>query len=163
MLTRVAIFAALVILAIIFQTFFAGLIAIGKVMPDIYIILVVFLTLTHGLAYGAAFGFASGLIESSADPYLLGLSALLKVLLAMMIFLLSARFRLETQLARILVVVLAVAVHNVLYYTAAYGANIQLTLYSSFKYALLDALYSALITVIFVYLSERKLTLKFEA
>jgi len=61
------------------------------------------------------------------------------------------------------VVVLAVAVHNVLYYTAAYGANIQLTLYSSFKYALLDALYSALITVIFVYLSERKLTLKFEA
>jgi hypothetical protein len=45
MIGKIAVFAALVILAIIFQTFFASLISIDKVMPDIFIILVVYLTL----------------------------------------------------------------------------------------------------------------------
>ncbi len=163
MLGKVAVFAALVILALIFQTFFADLIAIDKVRPDIYIILVVYLTLTRSLAVGAAFGFVIGIIEGSADPSLFGLSALLKVFLALIIFVFSTRLRLESNFARVLIVLIAVAVHNILYYLVAFGLDIELVMYTSVKYALLDAVYSAIITIIFIYLSERKLTLKFEA
>lgn len=163
MVGKIAVFAALVILAIIFQTFFASLISIDKVMPDIFVILVIYLTLTQGLAYGVIFAFVSGIVESSSDPMLFGLSALLKVLLALATFALSNRFRLESNLSRVLIVLVAVAVHNILYYLVAYGFDIDLAMYTSLRYAFLDALYSAIVTVILIYLSERKLTLKFEA
>ncbi len=163
MVGKIAIFAALVILAIIFQTFFASLISIDKVMPDIFVILVIYLTLTQGLAYGVIFAFASGIVESSSDPMLFGLSALLKILLAMATYALSNRFRFESNLSRVLIVLVAVAVHNVLYYLVAYGFDVSLAMYTSVRYAFLDAIYSAIITVILIYLSERKLTLKFEA
>lgn len=163
MVGKIAVFAALVILAIIFQTFFASLISIDKIMPDIFVILVIYLTLTQGLAYGVIFAFASGIVESSSDPMLFGLSAILKILMALAAYALSNRFRLESNLSRVLIVLVAVAVHNILYYLVAYGFNIDLAMYTSIRYAFLDALYSAGVTVILIYLSERKLTLKFEA
>ncbi len=163
MVGKIAVFAALVILAIIFQTFFASLISIDKVMPDIFVILVIYLTLTQGLTYGVIFAFVSGIVESSSDPMLFGLSAFLKVLLALATFALSNRFRLESNLSRVLIVLVAVAVHNILYYLVAYGFDINLAMYTSLRYAFLDAVYSAIVTVILIYLSERKLTLKFEA
>ncbi len=163
MLGRIAVFAALVILAIIFQTFFASLIAVDNVMPDIYVILVIYLTLTQGLGYGAVFGFITGIIEGSADPNLLGLSAILKVLLAMIVYFMSNRVRLESNFARVMVVLISVAVHNLIYFLVAYEFDMELTIYTSVRYALLDAVYSAAITVILLYLSQRKLTLKFEA
>jgi rod shape-determining protein MreD len=163
MFGKVAVFAALVILAIIFQTFFASLISIDKVMPDIFVILVIYLTLTQGLAYGVIFAFISGLVESSADPALFGLSALLKILLALATYAMSSRFRLESNFSRVLWVIVGVAAHNIVYYLIAYGFDISLVMYSSVKYAFLDAAYSAIVTVILIYLSERKLTLKFEA
>ncbi|HDS00792.1 MAG TPA: hypothetical protein ENO07_02125, partial [candidate division Zixibacteria bacterium] len=115
MLGKIAVFAALVIIAIIFQTFFASLISIDNVMPDIYVVLVIYLTLTQGLAYGAVFGFITGVIEGSADPGLLGLSAVLKVVLAVIVYFMSIRIRLESNFARILTVLISVAAHNVLY------------------------------------------------
>ena len=163
MLGRIAVFAALVILAIIFQTFFASLISINNVMPDIFVILVIYLTLTQGLGYGAIFGFITGIIEGSADPNLLGLSAILKVIAALVVYIMSNRLRLESNFARVLIVLIGVAVHNIVYFLAAYGFNIQLTIFASLRYALLDAVYSAALTIILIYLSERKLTLKFEA
>ena len=163
MIGKIAGFAALVILAVIFQTFFASLISIEKVMPDIFVILVVYLTLTKSLTYGAIFGFISGIAESSSDPYLFGLSALLKVLLALIVFVFSTRLRLESNFARVVVVFVSVVAHNTFYYLIAFGLDIQLVMYSTMKYALLDAVYSAVIAVILVYLSVRKLTLKFEA
>jgi len=163
MIGKIAGFAALVILAVIFQTFFASLISIEKVMPDIFVILVVYLTLTKSLTYGAIFGFISGIAEGSSDPYLFGLSALLKVLLALIVFVFSTRLRLESNFARVVVVFVSVVVHNTFYYLIAFGLDIQLVMYSTMKYALLDAVYSAAIAVILVYLSVRKLTLKFEA
>ncbi|HEQ97814.1 MAG TPA: rod shape-determining protein MreD [candidate division Zixibacteria bacterium] len=163
MLGKIAVFAALVIIAIIFQTFFASLISIDNVMPDIYVVLVIYLTLTQGLAYGAVFGFITGVIEGSADPGLLGLSAVLKVVLAVIVYFMSIRIRLESNFARILTVLISVAAHNVLYYLVAYKFNIELTIYTSVKYALLEAVYSSVIAVILLYLAKRKLTLKFEA
>ncbi|GAF98244.1 unnamed protein product [marine sediment metagenome] len=163
MIGKIAGFAALVILAVIFQTFFASLISIEKVMPDIFVILVVYLTLTKSLTHGAIFGFISGIAESSSDPYLFGLSALLKVLLALIVFVFSTRLRLESNFARVVVVFISVVAHNTFYYLIAFGLDIQLVMYSTMKYALLDAVYSAVIAVILVYLSVRKLTLKFEA
>jgi rod shape-determining protein MreD len=163
MLGKVAIFAALVILAVIFQTFIASLISVENIMPDIFVILVVYLTLARNLLHGVVFGFVTGIIESSADPQLFGLSALLKVLLALTVFLFSTRLRLESHPARVLAVMISVAAHNLIYFLIAFRLDIQLVLYSSFKYVLLDAVYSSVITVIFVYLSGRKLTLKFEA
>lgn len=163
MLGKIAGFAALVILAIIFQTFIANLISIEKVMPDIFVILVVYLTLTKSLTHGAIFGFISGIAESSSDPYLFGLSALLKVLLALIVYMFSTRLRLESNFARILVIFISVIVHNTFYYLITYGLDLQLVMHATLKYALLDAVYSAVIAVIIVYLSARKLTLKFEA
>ena len=163
MIGKVAGFAALIILAIIFHTFFASLIAIDKVMPDIFVILVVYLTLTQSLTLGISFGFAAGLIESSADPALFGLSALLKVILAFTVFIFSTRLRLESNPARLIVVLLSVAVHNLVYYLIAYSVDIELVMNVTVKYVLLEAVYSTLITVILIYFSERKLTLKFEA
>ena len=163
MLGRIAGFAALIILAIIFQTFFASLISIEKVMPDIFVILVVYLTLTKSLSHGVVFGFIAGIAEGSADPNLFGLSALLKILLALTVFVFSTRLRLESNSARVVVVFISVVVHNALYFLVSYGLDYHLLMYYSFKYALLDAVYSAVIAVILVYLSVRKLTLKFEA
>jgi rod shape-determining protein MreD len=163
MVGKIAVFAALVILAIIFQTFFASLISIDKVMPDIFVILVIYLTLTQGLAYGVIFAFVSGIAESSSDPMLFGLSALLKILLAVATYAMSNRFRLESNFSRVLIVLVGVAAHNLIYYLVTYGFNISLTMYTSVRYIFLDAAYSAVVTVILIYLSERKLTLKFEA
>ncbi|NIP44848.1 MAG: rod shape-determining protein MreD [candidate division Zixibacteria bacterium] len=163
MLGKIAAFAALVIVAIIFQTFFASLVSIDNVMPDIYVVLVIYLTLTQGLTYGVLFAFITGIIEGSADPAFLGLSAILKVLLALIVYFMSIRMRLESNSARILTVLIAVAVHNLLYYLIAYNFDIELTIYTSVKYALLEAIYSAVIAVILLYLAKRKLTLKFEA
>jgi len=163
MITKIMIFAALLILAMIFQTFFASLISLDRVMPDIYVILVVYLTLSQGLTHGLVFGFAAGLIESSTDPHLFGLGALLKIIVALVVFFFSTRLRLESNYTRVLIVLFAVAVHNVLYYLVAYGLDIEHIIYWSLKYALLDAIYSALVTVVLIYLSERKLTLKFDA
>jgi len=163
MFGKVAVFAALIILAVIFQTFFAGLISIEKVTPDIFVILVVYLTLTRSLTHGVVFAFVSGIIEGSSDPRMFGLGALLKIILALAVFFLSTRIRLESSLARIIVVFIAVAVHNAVYFMIAFSMDIQLVMYSTLKYALLDAVYSTIIAVILVYLSVRKLTLKFEA
>ncbi|MBD3380847.1 MAG: rod shape-determining protein MreD [candidate division Zixibacteria bacterium] len=160
---RVAGFAALVLLSIIFQTFIASLISIEHVMPDIYVILVVYLTLTRGLSYGLIYGFVVGLVESSADPGLFGLSSLLKVVLAIVVYTLSNRLRLESKLMRILVVFCSVALHNLAYYIVAYGFDFELAATVSVKFSLLDALYSALIAVVLLYLTERRLTLKFES
>lgn len=163
MVGKIAGFAAIIILAIVFHTFFASLIAIDKVMPDIFIILVVYLTLTQSLTQGIIFGFASGIIESSADPALFGLSAFLKVILAFTVFIFSTRLRLESNPARLIVVLLSVAFHNLVYYLIAYGINLDLVLNVTIKYILLEAVYTTVITVILIYFSERKLTLKFEA
>ena len=163
MIGKIAGFAALIILAIIFHTFFASLIAIDKIMPDIFVILVVYLTLTQNLTLGISFGFATGLIESSADPNLFGLSALLKVILAFTVFIFSTRLRLESNPARLIVILLSVAVHNLAYYLIAYGVDMELVMNVTVKYVLLEAVYSTAIAVILIYFSERKLTLKFEA
>ena len=81
MVGKVAVFAALVILAIIFQTFFASLISVEKVMPDIFVILVVYLTLTQGLGYGVIFAFvyaaAMSLLEISSVAGCAGIGALM--------------------------------------------------------------------------------------
>jgi len=163
MIRHVAIFILLIIVVIAYQTLLADLISIGLARPDLILIMIVWLTLTRDLTWGVSFGFAAGLLEDSLSPQLLGLGAILKVLAAVAVFLTSHRVRTDSLIIRILLVAAVVAAHDILYFLVAYSFDAHLEFMTLINTIIPSAIYTSIIAAGMLYLSERKLTLRFES
>ncbi len=163
MARNILFFILLLFCVVIYQALLADIVSIGLARPDIILVFLVWLTLTRDLTWGVAFGFAAGLLEDSHNPQLLGLGALLNVLSALAVFLVSHRVRTDSLVIRIAMVIGVVVLHDMIYSLVAFSFDIHLDIMILFNTIIPSALYTSLIAAGVMYLSQRRLTLRFES
>jgi rod shape-determining protein MreD len=156
-------FIAMIFAVVLFQTLFADLVTIGFARPDLIIVITVWLTLSKDLLWGSAFAFSAGFLEDSHNPDFLGLGALVKVLSAIVIYLVSHRVRTDSYAVRIGMIAVVAFVHDIIYFFVVYAFDPHLGLLSIVNTILPSAAYTAFVGAGILYLSERRLVVKFEA
>lgn len=156
-------FTGLLFCVVLYQALLADIISIGFARPDIILVFLVWLTLNKDLSWGISFGFAAGLLEDSHNPQLLGLGAMLKIVCALSVFLISHRVRTDSLVIRIAVVAAVVVVHDLIYFLVAFSFNPQLDAMILVTTIIPSAVYTAFFAAGVLYLSERRLTLRFES
>ncbi len=163
MARNVLFFIGLLFCVVVFQALLADIISIGLARPDIILVLLVWLTLTKDLTWGMSFGFAAGLFEDSHSPQLLGLGALLKIASALAVFLISHRVRTDSLVIRIAVVAGVVILHDLIYFLVAFSFDARLDAMILVNIIIPSALYTSIIAAGVLYLSDKRLTLRFES
>ena len=156
-------FIGLLLGTVVYQTLLADAITIGTSRPDLVLVIVVWLTLTRDLSWGVSFAFLAGIFEDSYSPQFLGLGAFLKIAVAFAAYLVSGRVSTDTLLIRIGMVAAFVMMHDVLYFLIAYSFDVRLELLVFLHTIIPSAVYTSAVASALLYLSERKLTIRFES
>jgi cell shape-determining protein MreD len=157
------IFFGLLLCTIAYQTLAADLVSIGSARPDIILVIVVWLTLTRDLTWAVSFAFFAGILEDSHSPQFLGLGSFLKIASAVAVHLISSGVRTDRLLIRIGMVAAVVAGHDMLYFLVVYAFDMQLELLTLLNTIIPSAAYTSVIAAGVLYLSERRLTVRFES
>lgn len=108
---------------ILFQSFFSGAVAIMGVKFDLSIVLLVYVALSRGPAFGVTFGFLIGLLLDVFTPQTLGWGALVKCLIGFSVGSFKDSLFLDSLLSRGGMVFFALVVNDVLYYVFTTGIN----------------------------------------
>jgi rod shape-determining protein MreD len=158
---RILIDVLVCLAVIVAHTTLSKFIAIGGIVPDIPLILVVYLALRRGQIVGTVVGFGMGLALDllGGTESMLGLSALAKTSAGFI----AGYFYNENKMSQILggyqfvvIVTLASAVHNLLYFLVfLQGSGINWTM-TLLRYGLPTTLYTAAVSVIPMFVSARK-------
>jgi rod shape-determining protein MreD len=95
MIRRYILSFALVSLLVIIQSTWLDIISIYGVIPDISLILIVYISFKNSGIQGQTVGFATGLLQDSISAAPLGLNAFLKTSIALLANLLSGKFYID--------------------------------------------------------------------
>lgn len=133
------------VLALFLQTTWLHYLGIWDVEPDLILLTVVFIALTSGHLEATALGFAVGLCQDTYSPADLGLNALAKSLIGFAVGLGRSRIMADSIQVQVLVVMAAVAVHDLIYYLGHGDVAVTQVPYYLARYTLGRALYSGLI------------------
>jgi len=156
-LSRVAEFLLLLLIVIIYQSLFSGLLTIQRISLDLPLLILVLVALTQGPVSGAIFGFLVGFLLDLADPSLLGLGAFIKTCLGYLVGSFKDNLYLESNFSKGLVVFFSLLLNDLIYYYFSSGRNLSHVLGIFVNYSLLSAVYTALVGWIFLwFLQVRK-------
>ncbi len=146
---RTLIYSVIAALMIMAHLTFLDLIQISEILPDLLLILCVWVSLREGRFYGMFFGFIVGLFFDIAGLDVVGTNALAKLSVCFLAgsFSNPGKEKLILQSFRfLLIVALSSIIHNLIYYTL-YIKLTDLHIFI-FKYVLANSLYTTLIAII---------------
>jgi rod shape-determining protein MreD len=101
--------------ALAIQTTLAPLLAAGVSMPDLVLLMVVYIALVTGPMTGLLVGSAAGLVQDALSSGIIGIGGLSKTVCGFLVGLLAAQFILTAPMPRFVVYVAATALHAVLF------------------------------------------------
>ncbi|NLM69793.1 MAG: rod shape-determining protein MreD [Firmicutes bacterium] len=111
----VLIYSLIIISALVIQTTIFTSWSLFAVVPDLILVLVVLFSLINGPIFGAKFGFAAGLALDLLVGELIGLNALTKMIIGIVVGLLALRFYKENYVIPLLCVIAATIADQLLY------------------------------------------------
>lgn len=136
------------LLAFVLQTTWVHYLAIFDIQPDLILLVLVFVAIAGGHLEATALGFVVGLCQDAYSPADLGLNALCKSLIGFAVGLGRGRLMADTIQVQVLIVVAAVAIHDLIYFAGHSGVALSAVPYSMVRYGLGRALYTALLASI---------------
>jgi len=145
----------LLLILVIFQSFFSEVVAIKGIRLDLGIFILVYIGLAQGPAQGAIFGFLIGLLLDIFTPEKLGLGALIKSLVGFTVGNFKDHLFLESSYSKGAIVFLSLLLNDLLYHFLSEGVTIfafQTILY----YSLPSALYTSVIGILLFVILEKK-------
>lgn len=156
-LSRVAEILLLLLIVIIYQSLFSGLLTIQRISLDLPLLILVLVALSRGPVSGAIFGFLVGFLLDLANPSLLGLGAFIKTCLGYLVGSFKDNLYLESNLYKGLVVFFSLLLNDLIYYYFSSGRNLGYVLSIFVNYSLLSAVYTAFVGWVFLwFLQVRK-------
>lgn len=152
-LSKAASMFLLLLIVIIYQSLFSGLLTIQKISLDLPLLLLVYVGLTRGPASGAIFGFFVGfLLDLLNPPSFLGLGAFVKTCLGYLVGSFKDNLYLESILSKGAVVFFSLLLNDLIYYVFSSGIkNLSYALSIFLNYSLLSGLYTTLVGLIFLW------------
>jgi len=153
-LSKAASMVLLILMVVIYQSLFAGLLTIQRISLDLPLLLLVYVGLTRGPVTGAIFGFFVGFLLDLSNPSFLGLGAFIKTCLGYLVGSFKDNLYLETNLSKGVVVFFGLLLNDLVYYFFSSGLNLSYTFSIFLNYSLLSGLYTALVGLIFLWLVQ---------
>jgi len=156
-LSKAARMLLLILIVIIYQSLFSGLLTIQKISLDLPLLILVFVALTQGPVSGAIFGFLVGFLLDLANPSFLGLGAFIKTCLGYLVGNFKDNLYLESSFTKGVVVFFSLLFNDLVYYFFSSGLNLSYAFSIFLNYSLLSGLYTSIAGLIFLwYLQIRK-------
>jgi rod shape-determining protein MreD len=156
-LSKAANMFLLLLIVIIYQSLFSGLLTIQKISLDLPLLILVFVGLTQGPVSGAMFGFLVGFLLDLSNPAFLGLGAFIKTCLGYLVGSFKDNLYLESSLSKGVVVFFSLLFNDLVYYFFTGGLNPGYAFSIFLNYSLLSGLYTSIAGLIFLwYLQIRK-------
>jgi rod shape-determining protein MreD len=143
--------------AVLFHIIFFDFIRVYEVTPDLYIILIVFITLREGRFVGLLAGFSVGLIVDVIMPDVIGTNALTKTIAALMasFFYKEGKTAISKTLRSykfILIVLLSALMHNIVYFFFYIKTSEQNFSFLYLQYGLATTIYTAFFAALMYFL-----------
>lgn len=132
-------------LAFVLQSTWLHQVQIAHVLPDLVLLVVVFVALLSGHLEATALGFLVGLCQDAYAPPDLGLNALAKSLVGFGVGVGRGGIMADTPQVQVAIVVAAVVVHDLIYYLGSSMASVADVPYLMLRYGLGRALYTGVI------------------
>lgn len=136
--------ALLICLAFLLQTTWVHHIQVAGILPDLVLLVVVFIALSSGHLQATLFGFAIGLCQDTFAPTELGLNALINAVVGFGVGVTRGGFVADAIQVRLAVLTAAILVHDLAYYTLHSGFAIVDVPYLMLRYSLGHAAYTAI-------------------
>ncbi len=142
--------------ALIAQSTFLKLVAIGSIQPDLVLLVLFYIALREG-SYGATIaGFCTGLIQDVYSPETLGLNALCKSLVGFGLGYCRRGIFVESLTARAFILFMAVLAHDMIRFLVSLWPEVGRAFGSLMSSGLPAALYTALVGYVVFYLLARR-------
>lgn len=148
----------LLLILIIFQSFFSEVVSIKGIRLDLAVLILVYIGLTKGPAQGVIFGFLIGLLLDVFTPQRLGLGALIKSLIGFTVGNFKDNLFLESSYSKGAIIFLSVILNDLLYHLLSEGVTL-FTFHTILYYSLPSALYTCGAGVLLFVVLEKKFSL----
>jgi rod shape-determining protein MreD len=145
----------LLLILIIFQSFFSEVVSIKGIRLDLAILILVYIGLTKGPTQGVIFGFLIGLLLDVFTPQGLGLGALIKSLIGFAVGNFKDNLFLESSYSKGAIVFLSVIFNDLLYHLFSEGVTL-FTFHTILYYSLPSAFYTCGAGVLLFVVLEKK-------
>ncbi len=136
--------ALLLGLAFVLQTTWVHHIQIADIVPDLVLLVVVFIALTSGHLQATLFGFAIGLCQDTFAPSELGLNALINAVIGFGVGVTRAGFVADAIQVRVAILTVAILVHDLAYYMLHSNFPILEVPYLMIRFGVGHAAYTAI-------------------
>jgi len=148
----------LLLILIIFQSFFSEVVTIKGIRLDLAVLILVYIGLTKGPVQGVIFGFLIGLLLDVFTPQGLGLGALIKSLIGFTVGNFKDNLFLESSYSKGAIIFLSVILNDLLYHLLSEGVTL-FTFHTILYYSLPSALYTCGAGVLLFVVLEKKFSL----
>ncbi|HVP37514.1 MAG TPA: rod shape-determining protein MreD [Terriglobales bacterium] len=156
-LSKTAGMILLILIVVIYQSLFAGLVTIHQIRLDLPMLILVYIGLSRGPASGAIFGFLVGFLLDLASPSSLGLGAFIKTCLGYLVGSFKDNLYLENNLSKGAVIFFSLILNDLLYYFFSNGIkNLSYSVSVFLNYSLLSGLYTALVGLLILWLAQMR-------
>ena len=145
----------LLLILIIFQSFFSEVVAIKGIRLDLAVLILVHIGLTKGPTQGAVSGFLIGILLDVFAPERLGLGAAIKSLIGFTVGNFKDNLFLESSYSKGVIVFLGVALNDILYHLFSEGMTL-FTFHTILYHSLPSALYTCGAGVVLFFVLEKK-------
>ncbi len=146
--------AAILFMLILFQSLISDAVTIMGVKLDLAVLILVYVALTRGPAFGTIFGFLIGLLLDVFNPQTLGWGALVKCLMGFTLGTFKDNLYLESPYSKGAVIFVALIVNDLLYYLFATGFSAA-TLRTLTNYSFPSAIYTSIVGVLIFFVMNR--------
>jgi rod shape-determining protein MreD len=145
----------LLLILIIFQSFFSEVVAIRGIRLDLAVLILVYIALTKGPVQGVIFGFLIGILLDVFAPQRLGLGAVIKSLIGFTVGNFKDNLFLESSYSKGAIVFLSVALNDIFYHLFSEGLTL-FTFHTILYYSLPSALYTCAAGLVLFALLEKR-------
>ena len=145
----------LIFLFVLTKEYLLRYITFFAIKPDLFIIVLVYLSLQYGLLFGTIFGFLIGVSADSLTPTVLGLGALCKSWVGFSIGMQKDKFFKDSGINQSLLVFIAYLLHDIIYLFIYTKMNSYEFFALFIRKTLPTSLYTSLTAPIFIYVAKK--------
>jgi rod shape-determining protein MreD len=156
MIKKVLISSAVLFFCIVLQSTLLRFIAVSEVIPNVYLIYLVYTAFYNGGLHGTTCGFLTGLIEDAVSISPLGFHALIKTVLGSLFSSFNGLVILDRIVMPMVFVLIATILNRVLSFAVVSLYSLSVPAHSIFsKYFLIEMGYNTLLTPIVFLIADR--------
>ncbi|MEE8149550.1 MAG: rod shape-determining protein MreD [candidate division Zixibacteria bacterium] len=154
-MTRYLPFLLYLLLIAMHEVMWRDITALYLIAMNLPAMMVVIVAIYKSELTAAWFGFLAGIVLSAGQPESMGWQGLLLAAIGISVFYVREKLNLESVYSKLLLIISAVFLHNLL---SVVINDVNRILYLTWSYCLPSAVYSSLIAWVFFLFKERKLT-----